>query len=69
MADEHQPGRDDILRLARQAGLHLPAAYEAELTDACQHVRRLVKLLPQSRARADEPAHTFDPARFDPKSG
>jgi hypothetical protein len=62
--DEKQPDRDDILRLAALAGLHLPAEYEAELVEAYGHVRRLVALLPQPRARGDEPAHVFDPETF-----
>ena len=67
--DEQQLGRDDILPIARLAGLHLPASYEAELVEAYEHVRRLVTLLPQPRSRGDEPAHIFDPARFGPTTG
>jgi hypothetical protein len=66
---DEQPDRDDILRIAGLAGLHLPAPYEAELVDAYQHVRRLVTLLPRPRSRSDEPAHTFDPEKFRPASG
>jgi hypothetical protein len=66
---EQQSDRDDILRIARLAGMHLPAPYEAELVDAYQHVRRLVTLLPRRGSRSDEPAHTFDPAKFGPTSG
>ena len=64
--DAQQLERDDILSIGRLAGLHLPAAYEAELVEAYGHVRRLVTLLPQPRSRGDEPAHIFDPARFGP---
>jgi hypothetical protein len=63
--DAQQPGRDAILCMANLAGLHLPAGYEAELLEAYEHVRRLVVLLPP-RSRGDEPAHIFDPVRFDP---
>jgi hypothetical protein len=66
---DEQLGRDDILLMARLAGLHLPASYEAELVEAYAHVRRLVALLPQSRSRADEPAHIFDPSRFGTTTG
>jgi hypothetical protein len=66
---EPQPDRDEVLRAARMAGFLLPAAYEAELVDAYAHVRRLVARLPQPRARGDEPAHVFDPAKFTPPSG
>jgi hypothetical protein len=62
--DAQQLDRDDILSMARLAGLQLPASYEAELLEAYEHVRRLVTLLPQPRSRGDEPAHVFDPARF-----
>jgi len=64
--EAQQLDRDDILSIAKFAGLHLPASCEAELVDAYGHVRRLVALLPQPRLRGDEPAHIFDPARFGP---
>lgn len=67
-----EPDRAAILAAARLAGLDLPPAYEDELIEAYGHVRRLVRLLPHDRARGDEPAHVFDPARFlppDPASG
>jgi hypothetical protein len=67
--DEQRPRRDDILLMARLAGLDLPAAYEDELVEAHGHVRRLVARLPRPRARADEPAHAFDPAKFRPTPG
>jgi hypothetical protein len=65
MMDDQQIGREDILSMARLAGLHLPAAYAGELVEAYDHIRRLVALLPQPRSRGDEPAHVFDPAKFD----
>jgi hypothetical protein len=55
---------DDILRLARQAGLDLPAAYQAELIDAYGHVRAMVRRIPGGRPHGDEPAHVFVPAVF-----
>lgn len=67
--DEQQLGHDDILRIARLAGLHLSAPYEAELVDAYKHVRRLVMLLPRPRSRSDEPAHSFDPTKFGRATG
>jgi hypothetical protein len=67
--DAQQLDRDDILSVARLAGLHLPTSYAAELVEAYEHVRRLVALLPQPTARGDEPAHIFDPARFGPTTG
>ena len=67
--DDIEPTRDDILTLARLAGLDLPTAYEEELVDAYGHVRHLVARLPRSRARSDEPAHIFDPLAFGPSRG
>jgi len=67
--DERQLGRDDILSMARLAGLHLSASHEDELVEAYDHIRRLVALLPQPRSRGDEPAHVFDPARFGSTTG
>ena len=64
-----QLARDDILAIARLAGLHRLGPYEAELVDAHDHIRRLVTLLPQPRGRGNEPAHIFDPARFGPMAG
>ena len=63
--DKQQTALDDVLRMAKFAGLHLPSSYEAELAEAYQYVRQLVALLPKPRARSDEPAHVFDPARFE----
>ena len=67
--DDPQLDRDDVLRVARLAGLDLPARYEAALLDAYAHVRRLVRQLPAPRARGDEPAHVFDPTKFVPPAG
>ena len=58
--------RDDILLMARLAGLDLPAAYQDELVEAYGYVRAMAALLPADRPRADEPAHVFDPTRFLP---
>lgn len=68
MSDEHQRRREDILSVAKLAGLDLPAAYEDELVEAYGHIRKLVALLPQPRSRGDEPAHIFDPAKFSSSS-
>ncbi len=53
--------RAEILLLARQAGLDLPDAYVDELVDAYGLVTAMVGRLPRNRARADEPAHVFQP--------
>ena len=67
--DAAPPSRDDILAMARFAGLDLPSEYEDELVSAYGHVRALCARLPQGRPRGDEPAHTFDPSRFLPGEG
>jgi hypothetical protein len=66
---ESEPGRDDILKLARLAGLHLSAPYETELVDAYKHVRRLIDRLPEPVSRTSEPAHTFAPEKFGVTTG
>ena len=61
------PTDDEIVLLARQAGLDLPPEYTAELIDAYRHVRRMVGRLPGARPHGDEPAHVFVPTSFAPK--
>ncbi|HUB44286.1 MAG TPA: hypothetical protein VMB73_04820 [Acetobacteraceae bacterium] len=60
------PDREQILALAAQAGLTLPAAYEDELVAAYANVRRMIDRLPANRPRGDEPAHVFVPTKFLP---
>lgn len=60
------PSQDEIVRLARQAGLDLPPAYLRELVEAYRHVRRMIARLPTGRPLGDEPAHTFGPRNFLP---
>ena len=62
-----QPSDDEIVQLARQAGLVLPAAYLPELIEAYGHVRRMIGRLPTGRPHGDEPAHVFVPAAFLPR--
>jgi hypothetical protein len=57
---------EEIVLLARQAGLDLPAEYLPELIEAYRHVRRMVDRIPGGRPRGDEPAHVFVPAKFLP---
>jgi hypothetical protein len=58
--------RDEIVLLAKHAGLDLPPEYFDELVDAYAHVRRMVARLPRNRPRGDEPAHVFTPTKFMP---
>ncbi len=60
---------DEMILLAKQAGLHLPPAYFKELTEAYGNVRRMIDGIPQGRPRGDEPAHVFVPTKFMPKEG
>lgn len=63
------PSREEIVLLARHAGLDLPDAYLDELVDAYGRVRAMVARLPQSRPRGDEPAHVFSALKFLPAEG
>jgi hypothetical protein len=57
---------DEIVLLARQAGLNLPSEYLPELLDAYANVRRMIDRIPVGRPRGDEPAHIFVPGKFMP---
>ena len=61
------PSDDEIILMARQAGLDLPADYRAELIEAYGHVRRMIARLSAPRPYGDEPAHVFVPTVFAPK--
>ncbi len=58
------PSEDEIVLLARQAGLNLPAEFLPELISAYGNVRRMIDRLPTGRPRGDEPAHVFVPTKF-----
>ena len=60
------PTDDDIVRLARQAGLDLPAEFMPELIEAYGHVRRMTERIGVARPRGDEPAHVFVASAFQP---
>jgi len=60
------PSDDDIKRLARQAGLDLPAEFMPELIEAYGHVRQMVERVSLARPRGDEPAHVFVASAFQP---
>ena len=57
---------EDVERLARQAGLDLPAEFMPELIEAYGHVRQMVERLSAPRPRGDEPAHVFVARAFKP---
>lgn len=52
--------------MARAAGLDLSAAHFDELVDAYGQLEPMLWRLRRGRARADEPAHVFDPRTFMP---
>lgn len=58
------PTDDDIVRLARQAGLDLPAEFMPELIEAYGHVRQMTGRISAARPRGDEPAHVFVASAF-----
>ena len=60
------PTDDDIKRLARQAGLDLPAEFMPELIEAYGHVRQMTARVRAARPRGDEPAHVFVASAFLP---
>jgi hypothetical protein len=64
-----EPSREEIVLLAKHAGLDLPPAYFDELVAAYANVRRMVARIPRSRPRGDEPAHVFSPIKFLPQEG
>ena len=68
MADA-TPSRDEILAMARAAGLTLPPAYADELVSAYGLVREMAARLPTGRPRRDEPAHAFVADKFLPVKG
>ena len=57
---------DEIVDLARQAGLVLPAEYVPELIEAYGHVRQMIGRISTVRPHGDEPAHVFAPCVFQP---
>jgi hypothetical protein len=61
------PSDDEIIQLARQAGIVLPAACLAELIEAYGHVRRMIGRISTTRPYGDEPAHVFVPSVFLPR--
>jgi hypothetical protein len=60
------PSNDEIVLLARQAGLELPPEHLSELIEAYRNVRLMIDRIPAGRPRGDEPAHVFVPSAFMP---
>jgi hypothetical protein len=53
--------RDEIRRMAAQAGLQLPETIIDELCKSYPAFEAMVRRLPRARARFDEPAHHCTP--------
>jgi hypothetical protein len=56
--------REEVLVLAKQAGLDLPEPYFEELVSAYRHLQRMTARINRNRPRADEPAHVFVATTF-----
>ena len=62
-----KPSDEDIVQLARQAGLVLPTEYVPELVEAYGHVHRTIARISRPWSYGDEPAHVFMPNAFSPR--
>ena len=56
--------RDEVLVLARNAGLELPEPYAGEIVAAYGHLQKLLDRLPRDTPMTAEPAHVFRPQSF-----
>ncbi len=65
--DRSPASREDIMAVARVAGLDLEGKYLDELIEAYRTIEPMLLRIRQGRPRADEPAHTFDPRKFLPR--
>ena len=63
------PSREEIVIIAKAAGLSLPPAYLDELVSAYGRVREMAARLPTGRAYGAEPAHAFVVTTFLPVKG
>lgn len=59
--------REEILTMARIAGLELAPKYQDELVEAYRNIEPMLLRIRQGRPRADEPAHAYDPRKFLPR--
>jgi hypothetical protein len=65
--DRPPASHEDILAVARIAGLDLEGKYLDEVIDAYRNIEPMLLRLRRGRPRADEPAHAFDPRKFLPR--
>ena len=54
---------DEIRAMVRQAGLDLPDELMRQFIDAWPTYEAMIRRIPRSRTYAEEPAHSFRPAR------
>jgi hypothetical protein len=57
-------GPEEIRAMVRQAGLDLPDELMRQFIEAWPNYEAMIRRIPRSRSYAEEPAHTFRPARF-----
>ena len=55
---------DDIRALVKRAGLDLPEELLQQFIAAWPQYEAMARRIPRSRAYAEEPGHTFRPARL-----
>jgi hypothetical protein len=55
---------EQIRAMVRQAGLDLPDELMQQFIAAWPAYEAMIRRIPRSRSYAEEPAHTFRPARF-----
>lgn len=58
---------EEIAAMAKIAGLNLSPKYFDELVAAYRNIEPMLWRIRTGRARADEPAHAFDPRKFMPR--
>jgi hypothetical protein len=55
---------EEIRAMVRQAGLDLPDELMQQFIAAWPAYEAMIRRIPRSRSYAEEPAHSFRPARF-----
>ena len=55
---------DEIRAMLRKAGLDLPEELMQQFIAAWPNYEAMIRRIPRSRSYAEEPAHSFRPARF-----
>lgn len=66
--DRKSATREEIVAMVKIAGLDRHPEYLDEIIEAYRNLEPMLQRVRRSRDRADEPAHTFDPRKFMPRS-